>query len=81
MHGAEVFDERSQAEKFGKKAQLALASGGGEETAQAVTQTLEDIKQGELASGLWQLVSHREVHISLATTMIFFMFWKCSPEL
>ena len=45
---AEVFDERSQAEKFCKKAQLALASGGGQETAQAETQTL---KQLVLASG------------------------------
>ena len=47
VHCAEVFDERSQAEKFGKtlaSGSQTLASGGGEENAQGVTQTLEDIK-------------------------------------
>ena len=47
VHCAELFNERSQAEKFGKKAKLALASGGGEETAQAVTQQLALASGGE----------------------------------
>ena len=53
VHCAEVFDERSQAEKFGKTLASGgetLASGGGEETAQGVPQTLEDVKEETAAT-------------------------------